>query len=163
HGMFALAIWDRAARRLVLARDRIGIKPLFYASGSRGFGFASEIKALVAAGLTECRVDPGALRHYLSCGYVPRTDTIYPDVQRGPAAHFLGDVPRGSSLRRGAFQSAGGETDRQHTHRDSPDPHGYSLRPGAGSRLSRRAVRRSVAPAVLRDRTRGAPAREGGS
>src|SRR5437764_1167787 len=64
HGMFALAIWDRAARRLVLARDRIGIKPLFYASGSRGFGFASEIKALVAAGLTECRVDPAPLRTF---------------------------------------------------------------------------------------------------
>src|SRR5213593_953700 len=82
HGMFALAIWDRAARRLVLARDRLGIKPLFYTSGSAGFAFASEIKALVAAGLTERRVDAGALRHYLSCGYVPGGDTIYQDVQR---------------------------------------------------------------------------------
>jgi asparagine synthase (glutamine-hydrolysing) len=98
HGMFALAIWDRAARRLVLARDRIGIKPLFYASGSRGFGFASEIKALVAAGLTECRVDPGALRHYLSCGYVPRTDTIYQDVQRVAPGELL--IVEGESVRR---------------------------------------------------------------
>src|SRR5205823_4463107 len=75
HGMFALAIWDRAARRLVLARDRLGIKPLFYTSGPRGFGFASEIKALVAAGLSDRQVDPGALHHYLSCGYVPGTST----------------------------------------------------------------------------------------
>src|SRR5438132_12118978 len=89
HGMFALAIWDRAARRLVLARDRIGIKPLFYASGSRGFGFASEIKALVAAGLTECRVDPGALRHYPSCGYVPPTDATYQGVQPLPPGRLL--------------------------------------------------------------------------
>src|SRR3989441_7211100 len=79
HGMFALAIWDRPARRLVLARDRLGIKPLFYTSGARDFGFASEIKALVAAGLTERQVDPGALHHYLSCGYVPGTTTIYRD------------------------------------------------------------------------------------
>src|SRR2546425_675682 len=98
HGMFALAIWDRAARRLVLARDRIGIKPLFYASGRRGFGFASEIKALVAAGLTERRVDPGALRHYLSCGYVPRTDTIYQDVQRVAPGELL--IVEGESVRR---------------------------------------------------------------
>src|SRR2546428_13577066 len=95
--MFALAIWDRAARRLVLARDRIGIKPLFYASGSRGFGFASEIKALVAAGLTECRGDPGALRHYLSCGYGPRTGPIYQDVQRVAPRELL--IVAGESVR----------------------------------------------------------------
>src|SRR5436309_5628892 len=82
HGMFALAIWDRAAERLVLARDRLGIKPLFYTSGPRGFGFASEIKALVAGRLTQRQVDPGALLHYLSCGYVPGAATIYRDVQR---------------------------------------------------------------------------------
>ena len=82
HGMFALAIWDRAAERLVLARDRLGIKPLFYTSGARGFGFASEIKALVAGRLTQRQVDPGALLHYLSCGYVPGAATIYRDVQR---------------------------------------------------------------------------------
>src|SRR5207249_7022732 len=67
---------------LVLARDRLGIKPLFYTSGPRGFGFASEIKALVAGRLTQRQVDPGALLHYLSCGYVPGAATIYRDVQR---------------------------------------------------------------------------------
>src|SRR2546427_11385137 len=87
--MFALAVWDRTARRLVLARDRLGIKPLFYTSGSAGFAFASEIKALVAAGLTERRVDAGALRHYLSCGYVPGGDTIYQDVQRVAPGELL--------------------------------------------------------------------------
>src|SRR5213078_3500015 len=70
------------AERLVLARDRLGIKPLFYTSGARGFGFASEIKALVAGRLTQRQVDPGALLHYLSCGYVPGAATIYRDVQR---------------------------------------------------------------------------------
>jgi len=98
HGMFALAIWDRAARRLVLARDRLGIKPLFYTSGARGFGFASEIKALVAAGLTERQVDPGALHHYLSCGYVPGTATIYQDVHRLGAGELL--VLEGERVRR---------------------------------------------------------------
>ena len=98
HGMFALAIWDRTARRLVLARDRLGIKPLFYTSGARGFGFASEIKALVAAGLTDRQVDPGALHHYLSCGYVPGTATIYQDVHRLGAGELL--VLEGERVRR---------------------------------------------------------------
>jgi len=98
HGMFALAIWDRTARRLVLARDRLGIKPLFYTSGARGFGFASEIKALVAAGLTDRQVDPGALHHYLSCGYVPGTATIYRDVHRLAAGELL--VLEGERVRR---------------------------------------------------------------
>src|SRR3989442_304303 len=81
--MFALAIWDRTVKRLVLARDRLGIKPLFYSSaGPRGFGFASEIKALLAARMSRREVDPDALLHYLSCGYVPGTATIYRDVHR---------------------------------------------------------------------------------
>ncbi len=83
HGMFALAIWDRTLKRLVLARDRLGIKPLFYSGvGPRGFGFASEIKALLAARLSRREVDPDALLQYLSCGYVPGTATIYRDVHR---------------------------------------------------------------------------------
>ncbi len=90
HGMFALAIWDRTLKRLVLARDRLGIKPLFYSGvGPRGFGFASEIKALLAARLSRREVDPDALLQYLSCGYVPGTETIYRDVHRVAPGELL--------------------------------------------------------------------------
>jgi len=96
NGMFALAIWDRTLERLVLARDRLGIKPLFYSSvGPRGFGFASEIKALLAARMSRREVDPDALLHYLSCGYVPGTDTIYRDVHRLAPGELLVLDPRG--------------------------------------------------------------------
>src|SRR5439155_1485444 len=95
HGMFALAIWDRTLKRLVLARDRLGIKPLFYSAGAQGFGFASGIKALLAARMTRSEVHPDALLHYLSCGYVPGTDTIYRDVHRLAPGELLVLDPRG--------------------------------------------------------------------
>ena len=70
-GMFALAFADLAAGEVVLARDRMGIKPLYYADGPRGFGFASEGKALLAAGLAEPRLDLAAANQLLSHFVVP--------------------------------------------------------------------------------------------
>ena len=68
---FAFAIWDARRRRLMLGRDRLGKKPLFFHVGKRGLSFASELQALLADGDIERRADPRALHAYLALGYVP--------------------------------------------------------------------------------------------
>jgi asparagine synthase (glutamine-hydrolysing) len=84
-GMFALALYDRrkgrGKARLVLARDQIGIKPLLYARAGSRFLFASEIKALLASGLVERKVDPEALRLLLTHGSIPQPLTILAGVR----------------------------------------------------------------------------------
>src|SRR6266404_3509154 len=70
-GMFALAIWDRRSRCLILARDRLGKKPLYYAATSKAFLFGSEIKALLAWPEMHRIPDLAAIDRYLSFGYVP--------------------------------------------------------------------------------------------
>jgi asparagine synthase (glutamine-hydrolysing) len=70
-GMFAFAIWDAPRRRLVLGRDRLGKKPLFFHVGRRGVSFASELQALLADADIARRADPRALHAYLALGYVP--------------------------------------------------------------------------------------------
>lgn len=87
-GMFAFAIWDRPRRRLLLARDRIGKKPLFYSVNGRGIAFASEIKALLADGASR-EVDPLAVHHYLTFQYVPAPLTIFRDVKKLKPGHLL--------------------------------------------------------------------------
>ncbi len=88
NGMFALAIWDERRRRLVLARDHVGIKPLFYAELDDRLLFGSEIKALLADGI-ERRVDPLALHDYLSLNYVPAPRTIFSGVRKLLPGHTL--------------------------------------------------------------------------
>ncbi len=87
-GMFALAVWDARRGRLLLARDRLGIKPLFYAIGPTGLVFGSEIKAVLAANVPR-RLDPVALHDYLSFDYVPGPRTIFEGIRKLPAAHRL--------------------------------------------------------------------------
>jgi asparagine synthase (glutamine-hydrolysing) len=89
NGMWAFAVWDRAARRLFLARDRLGIKPLVYASTPAGLVFASEIKALLASGLIERSLDFTALPHYLSAFVIPEPYSLYRGVRRLVAGHYL--------------------------------------------------------------------------
>jgi asparagine synthase (glutamine-hydrolysing) len=97
-GMFALAIWDERPgrpRRLLLARDPLGIKPLYYSAGSAGAGasgqlrFASQVKALEAGGAVSRAVDPAGLAGFLLWGSVPEPWTIRRDVRALPAGHFL--------------------------------------------------------------------------
>src|SRR3954466_11459839 len=88
-GMWAFCVWDRDARTLFLARDRLGVKPLVYAPVDGGVMFASEIKALVASGLVERRLDPEALPHYLSAFALPVPHTPVKGVRRLPSAHAL--------------------------------------------------------------------------
>ena len=78
-GMFAIALWDRARRRLLLARDRFGKKPLVYAEIPGGVAFASEIQALLTLGLDR-RVDETAIAQYLSLGYIPAPRTGFRSI-----------------------------------------------------------------------------------
>ena len=89
-GMFALAIWDVPHRKLILARDRLGQKPLVYHNDGRRLVFASELKSLLALPEEQVprRIDPIALDHYLTYGYVPHPRTILEGVFKLPPAHF---------------------------------------------------------------------------
>jgi len=86
-GMFALAIWDARARKLLLARDRLGIKPLYFARPNDRLVFASELKCLLASGLIERRMNPQALRVYLQLGHVPPPWTMIDEVAPLPPGH----------------------------------------------------------------------------
>ncbi len=89
NGMFGLAILDVARRKLLLARDRAGMKPLYYAETPNGFVFASEIKAALASGLLPQEPDWQALDAFLAVGYVPAPQTCFKSVK---------SLPQGSSL-----------------------------------------------------------------
>jgi len=88
-GMFGLAMWDARARRLVLARDRFGIKPLAYARTRTGLWFASEAKAILAGGGAERSADPRAVEDLLTFGFVRTPKTLFADIRRLPPAHLL--------------------------------------------------------------------------
>lgn len=89
HGMFAFAIYDRAERTLLLARDRLGVKPLFMAQLSDGsLAFASELKGLLAHPLLRREADPLAVEDYLAWGYVPDARSILKGVEKLPAGHY---------------------------------------------------------------------------
>ncbi|ANY20773.1 Asparagine synthetase [glutamine-hydrolyzing] 1 [Tsuneonella dongtanensis] len=89
HGMFAFALYDLDARTLFLARDRLGVKPLFTAMLSDGsLAFASELKGLLAHPLLRREVDPLAVEDYLAWGYVPDHRSILKGVEKLPAGHY---------------------------------------------------------------------------
>ena len=88
-GMFALAIWDRAANALTLARDRMGEKPLYLFTQANRLRFASELKALTASAAFDDRVDPVALGDYLSFGCVTGSRCIYAAFRKLPAASTM--------------------------------------------------------------------------
>jgi len=87
-GMFAIALWDSKKRILLLARDRVGKKPLFYSTDSKRILFGSELKVLVAAGMPR-DLDPQALSDYFSCGYIPAPKTIYKAARKLRPGHYL--------------------------------------------------------------------------
>lgn len=88
-GMFAFALWDAKQSRLVLARDRIGEKPLYLYETGDALYFASEIKALVKTGNIKFEFDPHALHLYFHYGYVPEPRTPLKSVRKLPAGHIL--------------------------------------------------------------------------
>jgi len=95
-GMFAFALWDVRQRRLLLARDRTGKKPLYYHDGPGVFAFASEAKALLAHPGVPHERDPAALPLYLTYGYVPTPGTFYRGIRALPPAHTLAVTEAGT-------------------------------------------------------------------
>jgi asparagine synthase (glutamine-hydrolysing) len=80
-GMFALAVWNASSRELILARDQMGIKPLYYQIKNNQLVFASEMKGMLASGLVEKNINNKAVYPYLANGYIMQPDTIIEDVQ----------------------------------------------------------------------------------
>lgn len=81
-GMFAFALWDTRRRRALIARDRLGIKPLYYSQSRDTILFASEIKALLASGRVESDIDPQGLDAFLAFTYIPAPLTIYAGIRK---------------------------------------------------------------------------------
>jgi asparagine synthase (glutamine-hydrolysing) len=109
-GMFAFAIWDARRSLLLLARDRFGKKPLYYAALPRGLYFGSEIKCLVAAGIP-LNLDDAALTHYLHLGFIPHPRSIYETVRKVAPGGWLvygqnGEVRQGRYWRATAGEEA---------------------------------------------------------
>ena len=88
-GMFGLAIWDTRSRTLLVARDRIGIKPMYYATVHGRLYFGSELKSLLEAPDLPRDLDAAALDHYLSFLYTPRDGSIFKSVRKLPPGHLM--------------------------------------------------------------------------
>jgi asparagine synthase (glutamine-hydrolysing) len=95
-GIFAFGLWDERRRRLLLARDHLGVKPLYYFRGDGFLLFASEVRALLASGLVPRRLDPTALWQYLGCQSIPAPLTLVAGVRALEPAHWMTIGPDGA-------------------------------------------------------------------
>jgi asparagine synthase (glutamine-hydrolysing) len=100
-GMFAFALWDRARRQLFVARDHLGVKPLYYGWHGGGLVFGSEIKALLPFPGLPLDIDHDALALYLECQYIPAPYSIYRGIRKLEAGHWLSVCD--GALRTGSF------------------------------------------------------------
>ena len=89
NGMFAIALWDASHQRLVLVRDRLGVKPLYYANSGNRLAFGSEIKCLLTMPELARHLDPQAVYNYFCLGYIPQPRSIYAAICKLPPAHLL--------------------------------------------------------------------------
>ncbi|MGH7392613.1 MAG: asparagine synthase (glutamine-hydrolyzing) [Candidatus Rokuibacteriota bacterium] len=89
NGMFAFALWDARRRRLLVGRDRMGIKPLYYAEDGPRLLFASEAKAILAAVRAGAAIDPVALQEYLALGYVPAPYSLFRGIRKLPPGSLM--------------------------------------------------------------------------
>ena len=87
--MFGLVVWDEARRRAVLARDRLGVKPLYYAAAGDRLVFGSELKSVLASGLVDVELDYEAIDAYLTLGFVPAPLTPLLGVRKLLPGHTL--------------------------------------------------------------------------
>src|SRR5215469_11881212 len=88
-GMFAFAIWDRRRKTLFAARDRLGIKPLYYRADGKTFLFGSEIKAILAYPGVRAELNPNTLAEYLAFGYLAGARTMFAGIDKLPPGHIL--------------------------------------------------------------------------
>lgn len=100
-GMFAFAIWDEKNKSLFLARDHIGVKPLYYYWDERTLVFGSELKALLQHPAVPREIDPQTIALYLECQYIPSPRSVYQKVRKLPAGHYL--VLQEGHLRESAY------------------------------------------------------------
>lgn len=100
NGMFAFALWDEGRQRLLLARDHLGIKPLYYTQQQDSLLFASEIKSLLRAGLDSVNLDTGALALLFSFRFVPSPRTLFSGIYKLPPGHRLVATAAGTALDR---------------------------------------------------------------
>jgi asparagine synthase (glutamine-hydrolysing) len=107
-GMFAFALWDGPSRSLVLGRDRLGQKPLYYYQDQDKFVFGSEIRAILAHGDVKNVLDLESVDMYLSLGMVPGARSIYRDIRKLPPAHTL-TIDQNGKLRLSRFWKYGGD------------------------------------------------------
>jgi asparagine synthase (glutamine-hydrolysing) len=97
NGMFVCAVWDSKERSLTLARDPLGIKPLYFCRSGGALYFASELRALLAAGV-ERRLSPAAVQDYLAYGYVHAPATLIEGIEKFPAGCWMTAKPGGGSI-----------------------------------------------------------------
>jgi asparagine synthase (glutamine-hydrolysing) len=170
-GMFAIAVWDQPLRQLVLCRDRMGIKPLYYAADTDRLVFGSEIGAILAGGV-RTTVDVQALSDYLSLMYVPGPGSVYREVRKLEPATTLVWRDGGATIRR-YWQLSGVApradlsakaaqeelrellTDSVERHLRSDVPLGFFLSGGMDSGSVVAAARRARPDAVLKTFTIG--------
>jgi asparagine synthase (glutamine-hydrolysing) len=103
NGMFAIALWDSRAQRLLLARDRMGIKPLYYSAHGGNVWFASEVKCILAGGGTARAIDPLGVDQLLTFEYTASPTTLFEDVKKLPPGSWL--TVGGGKLHHGRFWS----------------------------------------------------------
>src|SRR5262245_8642961 len=89
HGMFAFAIWDSVRRRLLLARDRLGIKPIYYAMSDQELLFGSEIKAILASGTPRAHLNDAVLPELLATRFVSTDETLFRGIRKLQPGHVM--------------------------------------------------------------------------
>lgn len=98
-GMFAIALWDSREQKLMLIRDRLGKKPLYYSLAKNRLLFASELKAFLADSSIPREIDPAAVDAYMSFGYVPSPLSIFKSIRKLPPAHYAVCTRKGFAVR----------------------------------------------------------------
>jgi asparagine synthase (glutamine-hydrolysing) len=138
-GMFAFAVWDASTETLLLARDRFGIKPLYVITAPWGIAFASELKALHAAGLTSRELDWEAMDAYFQLGYLPAPASPFVDVRKLEPGHTL------------LWQREGDTTVRRYWQFPAPDAGSSRLRTHDAEARVREWLDGSVAAHLVSD------------
>ena len=132
-GMFAFALWDEGERKLLLARDPFGIKPLYYADDGATIRVASTVTALLKARIKDTSPDPAGHAGFFLLGSVPEPHTLYKSIRALPAGHTLVVTEKGVEAPRPFFSIA--ETLRADVPADGPPPLGQALRESAARHM----------------------------